>query len=520
MVKLSKRKSIKHKSKKQYGCKRLSRTIRKKIQRIKISRKKSVKHGGSAGPRVTQIPTGPLSNPKYSQEDTGWNFEENPADGACFYWSVLRGMNRLVAKGSYQIPGRAPGIGFLGESAIQNHNDSLLNKNLGHVSSEEKDLFNRNIIIDPEQKNIYLKQEKELNKLGLSKNEKTIILSNLNLNLKYKVPSNKFGDMYCIDIDMLGNIKPNRDAILQLRNILAIDKRFTGPNDSWAYNNQSGDQKDHLTDWAENEHIQVFADIFNICICVWQLNENRGQWDIFIPNRTKAQNPLTQIYTDGNLEVTDVNISNIEYCRNILYLYNATQGHYFLIEPKETQPSRVNTTQRRRVNASMSGLNTRKSSKVNTRKSSKGKTPPSYEYLMKKRRPVVAPQPGVALREPSKFVRRPTKTSTFTSETPSRTGTNKSRSSKRTLRRTTEEEFGDFFRAEDFDHSPGGNEYGNFLGANDFGPFVRADSLSQNNFGPLTPSKIEAQKRELEEISKKRQQIESNAKLAKSFQGL
>ena len=59
---------------------------------------------------------------------------------------------------------------------------------------------------------------------------------------------------------------------------------------------------------------------------------------------------------------------------------------------------------------------------------------------MKKRRPVVAPQPGVALREPSKFVRRPTKTSTFTSKTPSRMGTNKSRSSKRTLRRTTEEE--------------------------------------------------------------------------------
>ena len=94
---------------------------------------------------------------------------------------------------------------------------------------------------------------------------------------------------------------------------------------------------------------------------------------------------------------------------------------------------------------------------------------------MKFRSSLVAAQPGVPLREPSQFVRRPTVKISSTTD------------------------------------------------SNDFGPFVKAHSLSSNDFGPfqsaLNPSVIEEQKRELEKISQKRLQEKSNAEFAKSLQG-
>ena len=126
------------KSKRQYGGKRLSKIRRKKIQRVKISRKR-VKRGGSVGPgrpRVTQIPVqipaqipiGPTEDPRTFE--TNWDYEENPADGACFYWAGLRGLNRLAAKGKYTYEKQSPGKGYLGET-LSTREDKLLGGPLG-----------------------------------------------------------------------------------------------------------------------------------------------------------------------------------------------------------------------------------------------------------------------------------------------------------------------------------------------------------------------------------------------------
>ena len=141
------------------------------------------------------------------------------------------------------------------------------------------------------------------------------------------VPDNQFGRDY-----LSKEIKEYN--ILRLRNELnTFNNDFSKELDKHYSEGELIDIRNHSSHpyaWAVDKQIQIFADYFNICVAVWQ---DKQYWNLFVPQG--SQSLLGGIHPE--YETFNKCISN-----NIIYIYNANYGHYFLIEPKETQRSRVN----------------------------------------------------------------------------------------------------------------------------------------------------------------------------------
>ena len=192
----------------------VNKIISRKNKKRKINRRLSKKYnllGGSEQQAANNKkykntlyavwPSGPedLRRPNTNQI---WNFEENMGGGACFYYALLRGLERSVINNNYQFPGKPVGYGFNGRKLS---NDKLTGNN-------------------------------------------------------YR--GNEF------------NVNIRQKEIEELRRMLNVNPQF------------NIGREDHLkyTTWAEDTQIQVAANYFDTCICIWvDSGPSNKTWNMFIP---------------------------------------------------------------------------------------------------------------------------------------------------------------------------------------------------------------------------------------------
>ena len=136
-------------------------------------------------------------------------------------------------------------------------------------------------------------------------------------------PNNQFGQKYL-------SPKIKEYNILILRNELnTFNDDFSKELDKHYSEGELIDERNHATHpyaWAVDTQIQIFADYFKICVAVWQDNT---AWNLFVP---RGRNSIVKFFPEYEVNFNKC-ISD-----NIIYIYNANYGHYFLIEPKTRAP--------------------------------------------------------------------------------------------------------------------------------------------------------------------------------------
>jgi hypothetical protein len=306
--------------------KRITKFKNKKVQRSKhyknkkskkIKKRKRLKQDGGSSPYASSaqatssarydILMGPNGDPRPNElevkQETGWDYEENLADGACFYWAALRGLNRLAATGEYTFPTKESYFGYLGEHAY------LHGGPLGGGKMK-----------DPPHTHFTIRyQDADVKKDIIIGLRKTLAKSN---------------PLFVQKMDNRGKTHLEYGAWAENEQIQVFANYFGVCVAVWSFWREGNCYKTSRGDSGQDACALFGKDL---CLreqtCSWTPGI-RGTWSIFNPKSTS----LTIDYDGGTVRYSDNFDTNIVGCKPIIYIYNSSEGgHYFLIEPKHLQ---------------------------------------------------------------------------------------------------------------------------------------------------------------------------------------
>lgn len=347
---------------------------------------------------VLPFPNGPLYDIR-SRSHSDWDFEENPADGACFYYSALRGINRIIARGKYQYYGKQLDKGYMDEDLLRIGSDKL--KKHDWKKGQFGEIYN-------------------------TSRKKEVIRK-----IRQELANGPYGTL------------------------------FTNPPypGSWNYSNHA---TNHGA-WAEEEHIKAFSNHFNVCISIWRTPENywsiyipnsvypspegygtvisikydeilkkhylypkdfivegtiqkigyqkkddsstfiraqqgmtRKQLGVppnyiavesagILDHRADKPNERFEQFFEEQKQSISSDIEILKKCSNMIYIYNANRGHFFVIEPKNEKintycPLDIAQPSNRARSRSQSPISSFGTSIQPSRQRSKSRSPPLNTY--------------------------------------------------------------------------------------------------------------------------------------------
>jgi len=256
--------------------------------------------------KLEELKYGPLFDIRdvnnQKNENIEWDYEENLAEGNCFYWASLRGLNRLAVNGSYKFSNRQDNKGYLGEN-INIHKGKLARGNPGNPK-----FTNKAVKLYQKQTNIIEKLRAAL--YNHNTNEFTAI------HLKNRVwAQDEQIQVFCNYFNV---------GILIWK---LVKVGICEPNEIYIEMNNIRLQCNNIDEETCNSSE----------LCKWESNPFNAEWSLFIPNDPTI---YKKTYNSGKL-VNDDYLNNPEFdkkyneCKNIIYIQNIDSNHFILIEPMD-----------------------------------------------------------------------------------------------------------------------------------------------------------------------------------------